>query len=327
LGNTGCDLAGKDDRSMARLVTIATFNMGFYNRGQGLGEYQHPSSIKFGPTLEDNLGIFEGKIREAGEELGADFVCFSEHGLIFGVEAGDGEPAVDVPGPEMERLGRAAKAGDCYVIMGLLERHAPKPYNSAVLLGPEGGVVGVYRKVHLTPGERIGTEPGSEWPVFETRHGKVGIQICYDYYFPEATRCLALGGAEIVFSPTMQDARGIEQVMALQRARAVDNGIFYVSSVTNTGMHQPHCTTRSVVVDPVGVIRADSGFRDGWAVATVDLDDPFPQHWCGVAEPQRMRAMMMKGRRPEMYGAITEPRESPPWREIVLDGSEPKYPE
>jgi len=162
--------------------------------------------------------------------------------------------------------------------------------------------------------------------VFDTRHGKVGIQICYDYYFPESTRCLALGGAEIVFSPTMNDARGVEQEMALQKARAIDNGVYFVSSCTFTGGHEPHSSARSVIIDPVGVIRADSGFRDGWAVATVDLDDPFPQRGAGLHDPQNTRKMIFNCRRPSTYTAIVAPKKPAPWAEVMLDGSKPLYP-
>jgi hypothetical protein len=75
------------------------------------------------------------------------------------------------------------------------------------------------------------------------------------------------------------------------------------------------------------VIRADSGFRDGWAVATVDLDDPFPQRWSGLSGPQRMRGMLFKSRRPDTYGAIPAPKVCPPWRELMLNGVDPGLPE
>jgi predicted amidohydrolase len=312
---------------MSRLVTIATFNMGFYNQGQLAKSYHHPSSVKFGPTLTDNLDLFEKLILEAGKRFNADFVCFSEQALCSGVEASENALAVAVPGPEVARLGEAARQAQCCVIMGLLEAAQPKSYNSAVVLGPDGNLLGVYHKVHLTPGEYRTRTSGETWPVFVTPFGCIGVQICFDYYFPEATRCLALAGAEIVFSPTMEDARGLEQVMALQRARAIDNGLYFVSSVTFTGGDEPHSAARSVIIDPIGTVRADSGFRDGWAVATVDLDDPFPQYWAGIPAPQRMRAMLFKSRRPQTYQAIIAPKVAPAWREIILDDSEADYPE
>ncbi len=310
-----------------RRVTIATFNMGFHGKGDLAKTYSHASSIEFGPTIERNLEIFDGLIAQAGRDFGADFVCFSEHALSYGVEGADVELAVAVLGPEVDRLAAAAQRAGCCTVMGLLEQNGAKPFNSAVVLDGDRGLIGTYRKVHLTPEEYVDREPGSEWPAFKTSCATIGVQICYDYYFPESTRCLALAGAEIVFCPTMQDARGVEQVMALQRARAIDNGIYYVSAVTFTGGHEPHSAARSVIVDPVGVVRSDSGFRDGWAVASVDLDDPFPQYWSGIPAPQRMRGMLLKSRRPHTYGMIVAPKDCPPWRDIMLDGSDPGYPE
>jgi predicted amidohydrolase len=317
---------------MARHTKIATLTMGYHTNADSQCRYRPSWGIPFGATVENNLSLLEAKILEAGRDLAADLVCFSEVALSLGLEGEEmRKSAVRVPGPEVERLAAAAKRADCYAVVGLMERAEPVGYNSAVLLGPAGDVVGVYRKVHITPGEHLDRvcphTHGDSWPVFETRHGKVGIQICYDYYFPESTRCLALGGAEIVFSATMHDARGVEQMMALQKARAIDNGIYYVSSVTFCGGHEPHSPARSVIIDPVGVVRADSGFRDGWAVATVDLDDPFPQRWAGIPEPQNTRRMILKCRRPETYGAITAPKAPVPWAEIVLDGSQPGYPD
>lgn len=316
---------------MTRLVTIATLNMGYYTNTTYQDGYRHPGGIPFGGTLENNLALLEGKILEAGQRFHADFCCFTEIALSLGLKGEEAQRAVvRVPGPEVERLAQAAKRAQTHVIVGLLERAEPVGYNSAVLLGPDGDLLGTYRKVHITPTEYTNdTYPrthGDAWPVFETRHGKVGIQICYDYYFPESTRCLALGGAEIVFCPTMQDSRGIEQMMALQKARAIDNGVYYVSSVMFTGGHEPHSSARSVIIDPVGVVRADSGFGDGWAVATVDLDEPFPQRWAGLPHPQNTRQMIFNCRRPSTYGRIVEPKRAVPWREVVLDGSDPPYP-
>lgn len=313
---------------MARKVTIAALTVGYDLNSTELGEYRHPGGIQLGPTFEDNLKLHEQKILEAGRDLRADFVCFTEGALSTGLQGDEAKRAiVDVSGPEVSRLAAAARQAGVYAIVGLDERADPRPYNSGVLLGPHEGVVGTFRKVHLTPGEHRRHAPGHEWPVFETRHGKVGIQICYDYYFPEAARSLALGGAEIIFCPTENEGRGVEQAVALQKARAIDNAVYYVSSVKFCGGHEPHSAARSVIIDPVGVIRADSGFGDGWAVATVDLDEPYPQVWAGIPEPQNMRKLLMKCRRPETYGRIVEPKEHIPWDEVILTEAGTEYPE
>jgi predicted amidohydrolase len=317
---------------MARYVTIATLNMGYHVNGDTRGGYTHPSNLPFGETLENNLALFEQKILEAKERFAAEFVCFSEVGLSLGLEGEELKRSIiAIPGPELDRLAAAASRADCYAIVAAYERGEDHNFNTAAVLGPDGSLVGKYRKVHITPGayisDRCVQHPGDSWPVFETRRGRIGIVICYDYYFPESVRCVALGGAEIVFCPTMEDERGFEQVMALQRARAIDNAVYYVSSTTFCGGRESRSGGRSVIIDPMGVVRADSGLRDGWAAATVDLDDPFPQREAGVVEPQHMRKLLLKCRRPDTYGFIVAPKPEVPWSEVLLDDSPPRYPD
>ena len=93
--------------------------------------------------------------------------------------------AEPVPGPTTEYFGKLAKQHDCYIVAGLPEREGHLVYNVAVLLGPDGEVAGKYRKVTL-PREEIarGIAPGDDYPVFDTRFGKVGVMICYDVFFP-----------------------------------------------------------------------------------------------------------------------------------------------
>src|SRR6185503_8460410 len=85
---------------------------------------------------------------------------------------------------------------------GLIERDRHQLFNVAVLIGPDGKVVGKYRKVCLPDGEYDkGMSPGSDYPVFDTRLGKVGMMICYDGFFPEVARELSNRGAEIIAWP------------------------------------------------------------------------------------------------------------------------------
>ena len=103
--------------------------------------------------------------------------------------------AETVPGPSTEHVAALARELDIYVVFGLAERDADDPeclYNAAAVVGPEG-IQGTYRKLHLGSlpwvTEGITFEPGRTLPVFETRFGPVGVQICYDFWFnPELTR-------------------------------------------------------------------------------------------------------------------------------------------
>ena len=108
---------------------------------------------------------------------------------------------------------------------GLLERDGHLVYNVAVLIGPDGKVVGKYRKVCLPRGEvEGGIAPGSEYPVFDTRFGKVGLMVCYDGFFPEVARELTNRGAEVIAWPVW----GCNPMLA--RARACENHVYLVSS-------------------------------------------------------------------------------------------------
>ena len=108
---------------------------------------------------------------------------------------------------------------------GLLERDGHLVYNVAVLIGPDGKVVGKYRKVCLPRGEVDGgVAPGSDYPVFATRFGKVGLMVCYDGFFPEVARELTNRGAEVIAWPVW----GCNPLLA--RARACENHVYLASS-------------------------------------------------------------------------------------------------
>jgi predicted amidohydrolase len=124
------------------------------------------------------------------------------------------------------------------------------------------------------------------------------MQICYDHFFPEVTRSLALNGAEIIFTPIMGDIRTHEQAYeAVARARALDNTIYYVTSIRDTA--------RSLIVDPSGTILADSKGVPGVVFADIDLDAPFYEPWLSVEGSAEFRHLWRKERRPGSYGLLT----------------------
>ena len=110
--------------------------------------------------------------------------------------------AESIPGPATDRFGELAKKHDCYIVAGLLERDRHLVYNVAILLGPDGKIVGKYRKTSLPRGEiEGGIAPGRDYPCSRTRFGKVGMMVCYDGFFPEVARQLAFNGAEVIAFP------------------------------------------------------------------------------------------------------------------------------
>lgn len=177
-----------------------------------------------GPTPADNAAAMVPLIRRAARD-GAELIVLPETINVYATGKKAAEVAESIPGPTTDTLAEVAKAEDCYVVVGLFEREGPVVYNSAILIGPSGTVEGRYRKVCLPRSEiEQGVTPGDEYPVFDTRFGRLGMMVCYDGFFPEVARELAANGAEVIAWPVW----GCNPLLA--QARAVENHVYLVSS-------------------------------------------------------------------------------------------------
>jgi predicted amidohydrolase len=216
-----------------------------------------------GKTPMDNCRQFGPFIEEAADRR-ADLVVLPETLTYFGLGKSYLECAEPVPGPSTDYFGGLAKKNDLYLVAGLLERERHLVYNIAVLIGPDGAVVGKYRKVALPRSEIAGgITPGKDYPVFDTRFGKVGMMVCYDGFFPEVARHLAMCGAEVIAWPVW----GCNPMLA--SARACENHVYLVSSTYEDISHKWMLTA---VYDHEGnpIVKAEQ-----WGtvvVAEVDLD-------------------------------------------------------
>jgi predicted amidohydrolase len=177
-----------------------------------------------GKTPEGNCRLFAPLVEEAAKQK-ADLVVLPETLTFYGTGMTAVEVAEPVPGPTTEYFGELAKKHDLYIVVGMFERAGHLVHNVAVLVGPDGQVVGKYRKVTL-PRDEIawGVTPGSDYPVFDTRFGKVGMMICYDGFFPEVARELSNRGAEVIAWPVW----GCNPMLGA--ARACENHVYVVSS-------------------------------------------------------------------------------------------------
>jgi predicted amidohydrolase len=252
--------------------------------------YLRPSNS----TIERNLKLWCEQIDAAGR-LGLDIVCLGETITAVGTSAKIEKRAKHIPGPVSRLLGEAANRNHIWVVAGLTELESDVVYNTAVLLDRQGRIAGKYRKVHLPREEwKKGVQPGSEYPVFDTEFGKVAIQICYDWFFPESTAIFALGGAEIVFAPTwgntLGDKDGKVNGESTFRVRARDNGVYMVPSVYSGN---------SLVIDPMGKVLASSQGRQGVFWAEVDLNRRERLDWVG-----HWRSIGPRHRMPHTYGAL-----------------------
>ncbi len=247
-------------------------------------------------TPKNNLKLFCEQIDAAGK-LGLDIVCLGEVITLVGTGCSVKDCAEPIPGPATRQLGDAAKKNNMWVVAGLTERVGDTVYNTAVLLDRRGQLAGKYRKVHLPREEwKKGITPGDSYPVFETDFGRIAIQICYDWFFPEPESIFSLKGAEIVFAPTwgntLPDEEGRVNGESVFRVRARDNGVYMVPSTYDGD---------SLIIDPMGRILASSGGKNGVFWAEIDLNKREALRWVGY-----WRSIVPRHRMNHTYAPLSE---------------------
>jgi N-carbamoylputrescine amidase len=289
--------------------------------------------MKCTTNKEENLTRATEKIREAAkrgaqvislhELFAGEYFCRTEDAALFDL-------AEPVPGPTTERLAKVAEELKVALVASVFERRAAGVYhNTCAVLDADGTYLGKYRKMHIPDDplyyEKFYFTPGDlGFLNFDTKYARVGVQICWDQWYPEGSRLTAMKGAQVIFYPTSigwhprekgeVGAVQLDSWKTIQRAHAVANGI-YVAVVNRVGYEgKPEKGDaglefwgNSFVADPSGQVLAEAA-QDKEEVLVVECDP-------GKSEDTRRNWPFFRDRRIDAFGGLLER-----WS----DGEEPK---
>lgn len=190
------------------------------------------ATVQFQPKLgepEENLVKMSDFISKIASQQKVDLIIFPElatSGYELGVRFT--ELAQRVPGPSINLMSQRAAEFGVHIAFGLATKEKVESiiFNSAVLIGPDGELLGNYNKVHLRGEERMAFREGFKFPVISTELGDIGLMLGWDLAFPEVARSLALEGAELLIVMTNWEKRYMEEYRTYMRSRAFENGLF-----------------------------------------------------------------------------------------------------
>jgi N-carbamoylputrescine amidase len=270
---------------------------------------------------EENLARASDKIREAAAR-GAQIVCLHELFLseYFCREENPDrfDLAEPIPGPSTGALGAIARERKVAVVASLFERRSPGVYhNTAAVIDADGSLLGRYRKMHVPDDplyfEKFYFTPGDlGFPVFDTRYGRIAVQVCWDQWYPEGARLVSLAGAQVIFYPTSIGwhphekrefgAAQLDAWRTIQRAHAIANGV-YVAVANRVGFEgTPESGLEfwgnSFVADPFGEMLAQAS-DSAEDVLVVECD---PAH----SEEVRRNWPFFRDRRIDAYSPILQ---------------------
>lgn len=257
---------------------------------------------------DDNRRRGVEAVERAGRE-GAQVVCFAELAFDRFLPQHRATPeslarAEPIPGPTTDLFVPVAKQHGIVIVLNLFERDGDVTYDASPVIDADGSILGVTRMVHITDYDWFHEQgyyaepPGSDGPrVYETKHGRVGVAICYDRHYPEYMRALALNGAEVVFIPQAgavgEWPDGLYE--AELRVAAFQNG-YFTALCNRVGQEEKvNFAGESFVCNPAGnvIARAQQG-TDEILHADLDLNNVGRSH---------AKKLFLRDRRPELYAA------------------------
>jgi len=268
------------------------------------------AAVQMRPVLnemEENLVRMADYIIKICGSQKVDIIVFPEL-ITTGYECGVRftDLAQRIPGASVNVLAQRAAEFGVYVAFGMPAKEKVESilFNSAVLIGPDGELVGEYRKVHLKGEERMTFRAGFRYPIFETKFGNIGLLLGYDLAFPEAARTLALDGAELILVCANWEKPRNEEWRTYVMARAFENSCF-IAAANRVGEDVTYSFIGdSMIVGPRGQTLASLAGEiapktnepaEGYALARIDLYD---------VRRNREEFQTLQNREPDTYKAL-----------------------
>jgi predicted amidohydrolase len=264
------------------------------------------AGIQFAVTETVESSVARAKeLLSLSHEQGAQLVSFSE---LFCNPWFPHRPKADpapfaetIPGPLTEEFCRLASTYHMVIVLPLVERKGSHYYNSAAVIDADGSLLGAYRKVHVPQiplwHEKDCFTPGDGgFPVFKTSCLTLGVQICWDNFFPEGSRSLALSGAQLIVAPTAAAMKTHERWQTAIAANSITNGVFCLR-VNRTGSEESQdFYGETFATNPDGeLIGQPAGMNDSVSLFEID-----------TADVERARSMwpFFGDRRPDVYRGL-----------------------
>jgi predicted amidohydrolase len=259
--------------------------------------------------MEDNLVKMADYVTRICSSQKVDLIVFPEL-ITTGYECGVRfvDLAQRVPGASVNVLSQRAAEFQVHIAFGMPSKEKVESilFNAAVLVGPDGELIGDYRKVHLKGEERMIFRAGYKYPIFETKFGNVGMLIGYDIAFPEAARCLALEGADLIILCANWEKPRNDEWRTYVMARAYENSTF-IAAANRVGEDATlSFIGESMIVGPRGQVFASLAGEvdpktgepaEGYALARVDLSD---------VRRNREEFQTLQNREPDSYKAVVK---------------------
>ena len=247
------------------------------------------ASIQLLPTArkEQNLQKLQELIAQA-VQTGAKLIVLPEFATTFAPNSPDDylKFAEEMPGPSTDLMSKCAKDHRIYVVGGSLIEKDPsgKLYNTCPVFDPQGQMMLKFRKIHLFKIDQPGTlydyqeygiiEPGVDLGIFDTPMCRIGVGLCYDIRFQELAQVYSEKGCKLLLYPgAFNTVTGPAHLAVMQRARAIDNQVYVVTSSPARSYNTPYtCWGYSSMIDPWGRIVAQAGEHEEVIFADIDLD-------------------------------------------------------